>query len=71
MDKQEARLIRMEEALAHVTRLAEDLSEIVARQEDALARLSYRIGLLMAREAEREADATGSIPLADQRPPHW
>lgn len=71
MDKQEARLIRMEEALAHVTRLAEDLSDIIARQEDAIARLSHRVGLLMAREAEREADATGSIPLADQRPPHW
>jgi SlyX protein len=26
---------------------------------------------LMQREAEREADAGGTIPLADQRPPHW
>ncbi len=71
MDKQEARLRRLEEALAHVTRLAEELSDVVARQEAALARMERRTGLLMAREAEREADAAGTIPLADQRPPHW
>lgn len=71
MDKQEARLRQLEEALAHVTRLAEDLSDVAARQELALTRLERRIGLLMTREAEREADAAGTVPLADQRPPHW
>lgn len=71
MDKQEARLRHLEEALAHVTRLAEDLSDVVARQEAALARMERRLALLMAREAEREADAAGTVPLADQRPPHW
>ena len=71
MDKQEARLRQMEEALAHATRLAEDLSDVVARQEAAITRLERRVGLLMAREAEREADTGGAIPLADQRPPHW
>lgn len=71
MDKQEARLRQLEETLAHVTRLAEDLSDVVARQEAAIARLERRTGLLMAREAEREADSGGAIPLADQRPPHW
>ena len=71
MDKQEARLHQLEEALAHVTRLAEDLSEVVARQETAIARLERRVGLLMSREAERESDAGGTVPLADQRPPHW
>ena len=71
MDKQEARLRQLEEALAHVTRLAEDLSEVVARQETAIARLERRVGLLMSREAERESDAGGTVPLADQRPPHW
>ena len=70
MDK-DARLARLEEALAHVTRLAEDLSEVVARQESAIADLTRRVALLLAREAEREADAGGTVPLADQRPPHW
>lgn len=66
MDKHE----RLEETVAHLTRAVEDLSEVVARQEREIARLGRRIGLLMEREAEREAES-GTIPLADQRPPHW
>ena len=69
MDKDE-RILRLEEAVAHLGRVVEDLSEVVARQEREILRLSRRVGLLMAREAEREAEA-GTIPLADQRPPHW
>lgn len=71
MNADAERLARVEEALAHVGRLAEELSEVVARQEAEIARLSRRVGLLLEREAEREADAGGTIPLADQRPPHW
>ena len=66
-----ARLARVEEALAHATRMAEELSEVVARHEREIARLGRRVGLLLEREAEREADAGGTVPLADQRPPHW
>ncbi|MTH36244.1 SlyX protein [Paracoccus limosus] len=69
MDKNEQTL-RLEEAVAHLSRVVEDLSEVVARQERDIARLSRRVGLLMEREAEREAEG-GTIPLADQRPPHW
>lgn len=64
------RLERMEENLAHLIRANEDLSVMVARHEAEIERLSRRVGLLMEREAEREAEA-GTIPLADQRPPHW
>lgn len=66
MDKQE----RLEEMVAHLTRAVEDLSEVAARQEGEIRRLARHVGLLMDREAEREADG-GAIPLADQRPPHW
>ncbi|WP_312526006.1 SlyX family protein [Paracoccus sp. (in: a-proteobacteria)] len=65
------RVDRLEENVAHLTRLAEDLSTIVARQEREIARLSRRVGMLLEREAEREASQEGSIPLADQLPPHW
>lgn len=71
MDKQEARLIRLEEALAHLVRLAEDLSDVIARQDEAITRLTHRVDLLMRREAERESDAASGVALADQRPPHW
>ena len=61
----------LEEQIAHLTRTVEELSDIVARQETDLAVAKRRIGMLMEREAAREADAGGTIPLADQRPPHW
>ncbi len=61
----------LEEGIAHLTRVVEDLSDVVARQEREIARLQARIGMLMEREAEREVADGSSIPLADQRPPHW
>lgn len=66
MDK----LQRLEESLAHLTRAVDDLSEVAARQETEIARMKARIGMLLEREAQREAEE-GTIPLADQRPPHW
>ena len=63
-------LTRLEEQIAHLTRVTDDLSEVVARQEREIARLARIVGLLAEREAEREADG-GTIPLADQKPPHW
>ncbi len=62
---------RLEEQIAHLTRVTDDLSEVVARQEREIARLSRLVGLLAEREAEREASDGGAIPLADQKPPHW
>ncbi len=61
----------LEEKLAHLTRMVEDLSDVVARQEKELALATRRLAMLMEREAGRELDAGGSVPLADQRPPHW
>lgn len=66
MDKLQA----LEERIAHLQRTVEDLSDVVTRQTTEIRALSRRVGLLMEREAEREA-AEGTIPLADQRPPHW
>ena len=67
MDK----LQRLEEMLAHLTRVVDDLSEVVARQDREITRLQGRVGMLLEREAEREAESGSGIPLADQRPPHW
>jgi len=62
---------RLEEDVAHLTRAVEDLSEVVARQAGEIDRLARRVGMLLERDAEREADAGGSVTLADQKPPHW
>jgi SlyX protein len=66
----DARLERIERHLADLIRTVEDLSDTVARQETDLARLTRRVEMLMARDAEREADA-GYATFADRRPPHW
>jgi SlyX protein len=61
----------LEETLAHLVRMVDELSDIVARQDGEIARLSKRVEMLMAREAERQLDEGGSLPMADQKPPHW
>lgn len=63
-------LTQIEERLAHLMRSVDDLSEVVARQDREIARLRAQVATLSAREIDRDADA-GSLPLADQRPPHW
>ncbi|PKP70836.1 MAG: SlyX protein [Alphaproteobacteria bacterium HGW-Alphaproteobacteria-4] len=65
------RIEKTEELIAHLARVVDDLSDVVARQEAQLARIERRLGMLIEREAEREAEAGGGVPLADQRPPHW
>lgn len=66
-----ARQTDMEEQIAHLTRVVDDLSDELARQGKALEVAERRIALLMARAAEAESEQGGTIPLADQRPPHW
>lgn len=65
------RITALEEQVAHLTRTVEELSDVLARQDGEIDRLTRRVGMLMTREAEREAETGDSVPLADQRPPHW
>jgi SlyX protein len=60
----------LEERVAHLLRTTDDLSDIVARQQAEIDRLTRRVEMLMLREAEREA-AGSEAPEANQRPPHW
>lgn len=66
-----ARITALEEQVAHLLRAIEELSDVVASQESQFERATRRIGMLMEREAEREAAGGGSETLGDQRPPHW
>ncbi len=61
----------LETRIAHLMRAVDDLSDVVAAQGREIDVLTRRVAMLMAREAEREADGEGAAPLADQRPPHW
>ena len=66
-----AAMEKLEEQIAHLTRAVDDLSEVVARQEGEIARLSAQVERLRRREAEREADTPGSVVLGNERPPHY
>lgn len=65
------RLTRLEETVAHLSRLNDDLSDIVARQEGEINRLSRRVAQLTQRAAQADAADGGRITLVDQKPPHW
>ena len=64
-------LTALETRIAHLERLAEDLSDVVARQETELVALTRRVQILVQREAERELTEAGGAMLGDERPPHW
>jgi SlyX protein len=64
------RLERAEEQIAHLARIVEDLSDVVARQSGEIDLLTRRMAILMERAAERESEA-GAVVLADERPPHY
>ena len=61
----------IESQVAHLQKAVDDLSDVVARQDAEIERLKRQVTLLLAREAEREAEAGGSATLADRPPPHW
>lgn len=60
----------LEERVAHLIRAVDDLSDAVFRHQAEIERLTRRVDLLMAREAEREAAGEGEGE-PDRRPPHW
>ncbi|WP_413720485.1 SlyX family protein [Silicimonas sp. MF1-12-2] len=62
---------RIEERLAHLERLADELNEIVARQGQEIDLLTRRVEMLMQREAAREQEGGGGVVLGDERPPHY
>jgi len=62
-------VLQLEERIAHLTRAVDDLSDVVTRHGREIDRLTRLVGLLVEREAEREA--LGQAPEANVRPPHW
>lgn len=62
---------KFEEQMAHIMRTVDDLSDIVAAQQNEIDRLNARVEMLMRREGEREASGSGGIIVGDERPPHY
>lgn len=61
----------LEEKIAHLLRSVDELSDIVARQQAEIDTLNRRVHMLMQREGQREAEATGGVVVGDERPPHY
>lgn len=62
---------KLEEKIAHLDRVVDDLSDIVAKQADEITTLKRRVEMLMSREAEREADQGNHVFTGQERPPHY
>ena len=61
---------KLEETVAHLTRVVDDLSDVVARQDVELQRLTKLLAMLVDREKDRE-QGDGGVILGDERPPHY
>ena len=59
----------IEEKLAHLERVVDELNGVVVRQDREIKALSAKVAMLMEREAARESD--GVVVLGDERPPHY
>ena len=56
------RILKLEETVAHLTRVIDELSDVLARQEAEIERLKRRQAMLMRRDAERELAEGGTVP---------
>ncbi|MCC5999994.1 MAG: SlyX family protein [Pararhodobacter sp.] len=65
------RLNACEERIAHLLRAVDDLSDMVRAQGVQIDRMQRQLGQMIEREAAREMETGGGVPLSDQRPPHW
>lgn len=62
---------KLEEQVAHLTRIVDDLSDVIATQDAELRRLSALVDRLVARETARDQEGSGGVILGDERPPHY
>ena len=69
--EQEERIIELEIKLSEVTKLSEELSDIIAKLANRLDIAERRIQLLMERAAQDEANSSNGITINDNLPPHW
>jgi SlyX protein len=58
---------QLEEQIAHLTKTVDELSDVVARQDNEITLLINRVRMLM----EREAAGSGGVVIGDERPPHY
>ena len=62
---------RLEERLAYLEKLCDELNDVVAGQSREIDRLTRQVAMLIEREAAREAAGGGGVIIGDERPPHY
>lgn len=65
----EARIVRLEETVAHQQTVIDDLSRLLTEQWQAAQRLEREIRRLTETMEDMEERAAGAVPVT--RPPHW
>ena len=63
--------VEIEERLAHLERIVDELNDVVAGQAKEITTLNRRVQMLMEREAMREADGSGGVVIGNEKPPHY
>lgn len=61
----------LEERITHLTLIVEELSDVIAKQDSELRRLTLVVDHLVQRAARRGSDVGSAIILGDERPPHY
>ena len=59
----------LEEEIAHLVKTVDELSEVVARQDQELKLLRGQMDAVL--EVVREASEAGGSVVIGDRPPHW
>ena len=62
---------KLEEKLAHLERVTDDLSAVIARQDTEISLLTRRVQMLMEAEANRQKSEGEHIFGGEERPPHY
>lgn len=65
----EATQTALETRIAHLERMVEELSDVIARQDREMQQLSRKLTMVIERQGQPEPD--GGVFLGDQKPPHW
>ncbi len=65
------RITQLEEALAHQTKLVEELNDMVSTQTREIDLLKRQVKMLIQRAAEDEAANMSGVVVGNQKPPHY
>jgi SlyX protein len=62
---------KLQETIAHLTQVTEDMSDVIARQDQELRDLTAKVTLLIEQEIDRMTASDGGVIVGNERPPHY